>query len=153
MFQEDGNKIEAGNKRFIICNRNFYPGIKITYRNFSTSPGDYRYLDGMIVKDSLLSYPVLMAHMHFFLTKVEGNKMKGIYLSGNHWKEKWVAERNEKIELPDPDSLTFLKSGYDKINFSFPDLTAILFILSDKKFQNKVMVYSKSWVHGVLIDG
>ncbi|HKR06755.1 MAG TPA: TlpA disulfide reductase family protein [Bacteroidia bacterium] len=107
---------------------------------FLTTTGDYRYLDGMIIKDSLYLSCFDGAHAFLFKTKVEGNKMEGIYFSGNHWKENWVAERNENIELPNPDSLTFLKSGYDKINFSFPGLDSNMIQLSDKKFQNKVVV-------------
>jgi thiol-disulfide isomerase/thioredoxin len=107
---------------------------------FLTTTGDYRYLDGMLVKDSLFLSCFDGAHAYLFKAKVEGNKMKGIYLSGNHWKEEWIAERNEKIELPNPDSLTFLKNGYDKINFSFPDLDSVIVHFTDKKFQNKVVV-------------
>src|SRR6185436_1561386 len=107
---------------------------------FLTTTGDYRFLDGMIVKDSLYLSCFDGAHAFLFKTKVEGSKMKGIYLSGNHWQEDWVAERNEKIELPNPDSLTFLKSGFDKIKFSFPDTDSNFVALSDKKFQNKVIV-------------
>jgi thiol-disulfide isomerase/thioredoxin len=76
----------------------------------------------------------------YFKTKVGRNKMKGIYLSGNHWKEDWVAEKNDTVELPDPDSLTFLKSEYDKFNFSFPDLDSVVVRFTDKKFQKKVVV-------------
>jgi thiol-disulfide isomerase/thioredoxin len=107
---------------------------------FLTTTGDYRYLDGMIVKDSLYLSCFDGAHAYLFKAKMEGTKMKGIYLSGNHWKEEWIAERNEKIELPNPDSLTFLKTGYDKVNFSFPDLDSNMIQLSDKKFQNKVIL-------------
>ena len=107
---------------------------------FLTTTGDYRYLDGMIVKDSLYLSCFDGAHAYLFKAKADGTKMKGIYLSGNHWKEDWVAERNEKIELPNPDSLTFLKTGYDKVNFSFPDLDSNIIRLTDKKFQNKVIV-------------
>ena len=107
---------------------------------FLTTTGDYRYLDGMLKNDSMYLSCFDGAHAYLFKAKVEGNKMKGIYLSGNHWKENWIAERNEKIELPNPDSLTFLKSGYDKINFSFPDLDSNIVQLTDRKFQNKVVI-------------
>ena len=107
---------------------------------FLTTTGDYRYLDGMIVKDSLYLSCFDGAHAFLFKAKIADNKISGMYFSGNHWKENWIAVRNEKTELPDPDSLTFLKSGYDKINFAFPDLDSTIVTLSDKKFQNKVLV-------------
>lgn len=107
---------------------------------FLTSTGDYRYLEGMMIKDSLFLSCFDGAHAYLFKAKVEGNKMKGLYLAGNHWKENWEAERNEEIGLPDPDSLTFLKNGYDKMDFSFPDCDSNFVKLSDKNFQDKVVV-------------
>src|SRR5690606_29069936 len=37
-------------------------------------------------------------------------------------------------------SLTYLKDGYDKISFSFPDLNKKIVNLSDDRFKNKVVV-------------
>jgi hypothetical protein len=34
----------------------------------------------------------------------------------------WAGKKNENAKLPDAESLTYLKEGYDKIEFSFPDV-------------------------------
>ena len=47
---------------------------------------------------------------------------------------------NEYFELPDEDQLTFLKEGYDKVSFSFPDASGNLISLEDTRFKNKVVL-------------
>lgn len=107
---------------------------------FLTTTGDYRYLEGLAEGDSLFLSCFDGAHAYLFKAKMENKKIKGLYLSGNYGKENWIAERNEKIELPDAASLTFLKKEYDKVFFSFPDLDSTVISLSDEKFKNKVIV-------------
>ena len=66
--------------------------------------------------------------------------LDGHFYSGKHWHDTWKAIRNERAALPDPDSLTFLKKGFDKIAFTFPDTDSNMVSLSDKKFEGKVVV-------------
>ena len=42
--------------------------------------------------------------------------------------------------MPDPESLTFLKEGYDKIDFTFPDVSGNPVKPSDDKFKDKVLI-------------
>lgn len=107
---------------------------------FLTSTGDYRYLQGIAENDSLFLSCFDGSHAYLFKAAVKKNSMNGIFLSGNHWKENFRAEINEGIELPDPDSVTFLKPGITDFNFSFPDLDSSMVSLTDSKFQNKVVV-------------
>lgn len=110
---------------------------------FLTTTGDYRYLQGVTEGDSLFLSCFDGSHAFLFKTKISGENnelMNGVFLSGNHWKENWVAKRNDNIELPNPDSLTFLKPGYTTFNFSFADFDSALVSLTDKKFINKVKV-------------
>jgi thiol-disulfide isomerase/thioredoxin len=51
-----------------------------------------------------------------------------------------AAKRNDNAELPNPDSLTFLKPGFKKLEFAFPDADSNMVSLSDKKFKKKVVV-------------
>ena len=66
--------------------------------------------------------------------------MEGTFYSGNHWKEPFTARKNENYELPRADSLTFLKEGYEKLAFSFPDTEGNMVSLEDERFQNKVVI-------------
>lgn len=114
-------------------------GTKIT-GTFRTTTGDYRYLDGAIEGDSLKLSTFDGAHAFLFEAKVTDSVMNGIFYSGNHWKEPFTAKRNETYELPDASSLTFLKEGYDKFAFSFPDTNGDMVSLEDPEFQDKVVI-------------
>ena len=108
-----------------------------TYR---TTTGDYRYLDGVMSGDSLKVSAFDGAHAFVFIAKVTDSTMSGAFYSGNHSKEVFEAKRNEVFELPSADSLTFLKEGFDKLAFSFPDATGSMVSLDDDKFKNKVVL-------------
>jgi len=108
---------------------------------FITETGDYRYLDGIAVNDSI--YLSCFDGAHAFLFKAaldENQQLNGQFWSGSHWNESWTATANPDFELRNPDSLTFLKEGYDKFEFSFPNLDGEQVSLSDEKYKNKVVV-------------
>lgn len=107
---------------------------------FRTTTGDYRYLEGVMDKDSLKISAFDGAHAFLFQAKVTNSSMNGTFYSGNHFKEPFVAVKNENYELPSPDSLTFIKEGYDRFDFSFPNLDGEEIALSDPAFQNKVVI-------------
>lgn len=107
---------------------------------FRTTTGDYRYLDGILDGDSLKLSAFDGAHAFLFNAKVTDSTMNGVFYSGNHFKEPFVATRNDAFELPDPDSLTFLNEGYEKLAFTFPDVKGNMISLSDEKYQGKVVV-------------
>lgn len=107
---------------------------------FRTTTGDYRFLEGVMDKDSLKVSAFDGAHAFLFQAKVTDSTMYGIFYSGNHFKEPFMAVRNENYELPSPDSLTFIKEGYDKFDFSFPNLAGETVSLSDPTFKDKVVI-------------
>jgi len=107
---------------------------------FRTTTGDYRYLDGVVIGDSLKVSAFDGAHAFLFTAKITDATLNGIFYSGNHFKEPFVARRNEAFELPNADSLTFLKKGYDKLAFSFPDGDGNMISLEDERFKDKVIL-------------
>lgn len=52
----------------------------------------------------------------------------------------WSAKRDASAELADATKLTYLKDGYDRFEFTFPDLDGNMVSLDDEKFRNKVVV-------------
>jgi len=52
----------------------------------------------------------------------------------------WTATADANAKLPDAYSLTYLKAGYKKIAFSFPDINGKKVSLSDLRFKNKVVI-------------
>ena len=119
IFEQNGTKVEG---------------------TFRTETGDYRFLEGVIDGDTLKLSTFDGSHAFLFTALVTDTTMVGTFYSGNHWKELFVAKRNETFELADADSLTYLKEGYDKLAFSFPDTEGKLVSLEDERFKNKVVV-------------
>ena len=108
---------------------------------FLTETGDYRFLEGVAEGDSLKLSCFDGDHVFLFLAeKNEEGKLSGTFYSGTHWVEPFVGELNEEFELRNPDELTYLKQGYEKMAFSFPDLDGDMVSLEDPVFQDKVVV-------------
>jgi len=115
-------------------------GHKVT-GTFRTTTGDYRYLDGSVENDTLRLSTFDGAHAFLFEAKVQGDTLlDGMFYSGNHWKESFTARKNEAYELPRADSLTFLREGYEKLEFTFPDTNGKEVSLDDERFKNKVVI-------------
>ncbi|HEY5692412.1 MAG TPA: TlpA disulfide reductase family protein [Cyclobacteriaceae bacterium] len=108
---------------------------------FLTPIGDYRYLQGNIVDDELLLSTFDGNHAFVFRAhKVDDRSLIGDFWSGKDRHETWVGTMNKNARLPDAESLTFLKKGYEKIEFSFPDLTGKLVSPTDERFKGKVLI-------------
>lgn len=109
---------------------------------FLTETGDYRYLEGDIYEAATFRLSCFDgAHAFLFSGNfVNADSISGDFYSGSHWHEKWVAHRNDNFELKNPDSLTFMKPGFKKMDFKFKNLEGKKVLLSDKKFKNKVVI-------------
>jgi len=70
----------------------------------------------------------------------EGTLENGSFCGGPSWKGEWRAVRNDTVNLPDPTILTFLKPGYEKLEFTFPDLNGKPVSLSDSKYIGKPVI-------------
>ncbi len=114
-------------------------GDKVT-GTFRTTTGDYRFLEGRMDGDSLRLSAFDGAHAFLFTAKVTDSTYNGAFYSGNHSKEIFEGKRNEAFELPDEDSLTFIKEGYDAFEFSFPDADGKIISLKDDQFKDKVVL-------------
>ncbi|MBE9489412.1 MAG: TlpA family protein disulfide reductase [Bacteroidetes bacterium] len=107
---------------------------------FQTTTGDYRYLEGIVNGNEIKLSTFDGAHAFLFTATITDSIMKGVFYSGDHWKEPFFAKRNDNYELPSVNELTFLNEGYDKISFSFPDTQGRLVSLDDDRFNNKVVL-------------
>jgi len=107
---------------------------------FLTETGDYRFLEGNVDGNELKLSCFDGSHAFLFKAKLDGEQLQGYFWSGSHWKEPWVGVKEEGFRLTDPDSLTFLKEGYDKLSFSFPDLNGKMVSLDDPKYQGKAVI-------------
>lgn len=114
-----------------------YGRLKGTIR---TTTGDYRYLDGVTSHNQISLSTFDGAHAFLFKGNIRDSILNGTFYSGNHYKATFTAKRNEKFELPDEDSLTFLKEGYEKVTFAFPDENGNIVSLEDEQFKDKVVL-------------
>ncbi|GAB2525265.1 peroxiredoxin family protein [Spirosoma aerophilum] len=109
---------------------------------FLTPTGDYRYLDGNVVGDSLFLSCFDGSHVYLFKAGYEPATKT---LRGGHWAsvtgyEAWAARFDPKAELPDPAKLTYLKPGAKTLNFSFPEPDGKIVSITDPRFKNKVTI-------------
>ncbi|MDP2415539.1 TlpA disulfide reductase family protein [Daejeonella sp.] len=116
---------------------------------FLTSTGDYRFLEGTVSDDNIYLSCFDGSHAFLFTGKILDNNtiVDGNFYSGLSSVQTWTAKRDEKAILPDAYSITALKDGFDKIDFSFPDLNRKNVSLSDSKFKNKIVLvqFFGSW--------
>ncbi|PAW92500.1 redoxin [Mucilaginibacter sp. MD40] len=130
-----------GNSRDTTVGEFKQSGQKVT-GTFLTTTGDYRFLEGTVSGDSLYLSCFDGGHAFLFTAKVEDNNTlsDGKFFSGLTGKDVWTAKRDENAKLPDAYSLTALKPGYKKLDFTFKDLDGKPVSLSDNRFKNKVII-------------
>ena len=118
----------------------FQQEIRRLVGTFLTETGDYRFLQGAVDGDSLKLSAFDGSHAFLFLADLSSDTLHGVFYSGNHWKEPWIAIRNPKASLRSPDSLTFLNPGYESLAFTFPNLAGEEISLSDRRYQGKAII-------------
>ena len=118
----------------------FYQNGNIVTGTIRTTTGDYRYLEGVVDGTELKLSTFDGAHAFLFTAKVSDSTLSGAFYSGNHSIENFTAKRNDAYELPDANSLTYLKEGYEKFDFSFPDDSGRMISLTDEAFKDKVVL-------------
>jgi thiol-disulfide isomerase/thioredoxin len=110
---------------------------------FLTATGDYRYLAGTVQADSVYLSCFDGTHVYLFKAKFDnsGNTLTGGFWSGTDGYETWTANRDANASLPDANSLTYLKKGYDQLAFTFPNVeNGKPLSLSDDRYKGKVVV-------------
>jgi peroxiredoxin len=124
-----------------------YPSVGMIHQDgnqltgsFLTPTGDYRYLEGNVVDGKLKLSTFDGNHAYLFIGSFQGDSLKGDYYAGKSSHETFSGIRNENAKMPDAEALTMLKPGYDKLEFSFPDLNGNNVSLSDERFKNKVVI-------------
>ena len=134
--------------QFAVDTEDQYPAIgefvqkgnKLT-GTFITETGDYRYLEGTVQANK--AYLSCFDGTHLFLIEAkiqEDGSLIGSFSSGNHYKNIWHAMRNEEASLTDPNALTFIEDGSDRIAFNFQNEKGENVSLNDERYQNKVVL-------------
>jgi peroxiredoxin len=115
-------------------------GNKITGVIMSTV-GDSRELEGTVQGDEFTLSGFTGPSPYLVKGKINSKKeIVGEIGLGIYRNQKFSGVRENKTELPDPYKLTYLKPGYTKLDFTFPNLDGKLVSLSDEKYKGKVNV-------------
>jgi thiol-disulfide isomerase/thioredoxin len=116
-------------------------GSKLT-GTFLTTTGDDRYLEGTVAGNKLYLSTFDGGHAFVFTANIKDARtlIDGKYYAGYSGLDTWTAVKNANAKLPDAYSLTYLKPGYKKIDFTFPDLTGKKVSLNDPQFKGKVVI-------------
>ncbi|AZQ44227.1 TlpA family protein disulfide reductase [Nonlabens ponticola] len=130
---------EAAQDRYIAKGVFNQTGSKVT-GTFETTTGDYRYLEGTATADSLFLSTFDGAHAFLFKAAINDDEMSGIFYSGNHWQEPFIGKVNADYQLPSATDLTYLKEGFDRFEFEFPNKDGQMVSLNDPMFNDKVVI-------------
>ena len=116
-------------------------GSKLTGTFLSTT-GDYRYLEGIVSGNKLYLSCFDGGHAYLFTATIsDANTLTaGKFYAGLSGLQDWAAVKDANAKLPDAYSLTALKPGYKKIDFSFRDINGNKVSLTDSRFKNKVVI-------------
>lgn len=109
--------------------------------SFLTPTGDYRFLNGEVQGDSLFLSTFDGSNAMLFKAAIQADgSLNGALWSGVKAYKTWTAKKDEHAKLPDATKLTFLKPGFDKVDFKFPDSDGKMVSLSDPTFKDKVVI-------------
>ena len=115
------------------------PGSNQVTGTFLTETGDYRFLAGSCVNDSLFLSCFDGSHAFLFKASLKSDTLIGTFNSGKHWKSDWVGFKNESFELTSPEELTYLKEN-TSINFTLNSLDKSPFVYPSEKYKNNVVI-------------
>ncbi|TLU97949.1 peroxiredoxin family protein [Dyadobacter luticola] len=109
--------------------------------SFLTTTGDYRFLTGSVNGDSLFLSTFDGSNAKLFKAAIQDNNvLKGALWSGVKAYKTWEAKLDPNAALPDAAKLTFLKPGFETVDFTFPDSDGKMWSLKDPKFQGKAVI-------------
>ena len=116
---------------------------------FRTETGDYRFLEGTIQNKKMYLSCFDGSHAFLFEGKLsaDNSEINGVFKSGKHYIAYWEASKDEAYTLKNPNTLTYLKEGYDKLEFSFKDTEGNTISLADERYMDtpKVIQIFGTW--------
>lgn len=115
-------------------------GTDIIYGTFLTETGDYRFLEGIEKEGKIYLSAFDGSHAFLFTGEIYGVAMRGQFYSGMHWKELWMATKNEFATLKDAEELTSIKNPELPFELSLRALSGGTVSLQDAAYKNKPVI-------------
>ncbi len=107
-----------------------------------TNAGDLRFLEGTPTADGFQFSAFAGLSPYLIKGTFEGNdSFTGEFYTARGV-TKLLGKRNAEAKLADPYSLAYMKKGFDRLDFTFPDIEGNKVSLSDPKFKDKVVIVS-----------
>jgi len=113
-----------------------------------TRVGDYRFLAGEIRGSELYLSTFDGNGSQLWRARLDSDGMlDGFFDTVTYGEASWSARRNPAASLDDPTTLTYLKTGVNRFDFSFPDFSGNTVSLSDPRYAGKVVlvIIAGSW--------
>ncbi|MFT4662464.1 MAG: thiol-disulfide isomerase/thioredoxin [Ulvibacter sp.] len=108
---------------------------------FLTETGDYRFLDGNIINDSLKLSCFDGAHLFLFKARVQGDSLTGgKFHSGNHYLGLWNGVANNDYELRDPNDITNIINNKSWRDVKVRSVDNKELALGEMNLENKVSI-------------
>lgn len=107
---------------------------------FMKTTGDYRFLEGVVHKDSMFLSGFDGVFVHLFKARINGDTVAGMFYSGSAPGRTWIAVPDEHAVLPDAESITTISDPMSMGTFRFPDADSSLVSLLDPEYRGKVVV-------------
>ena len=106
---------------------------------FITETGDYRFLEGTIQDKKMYLSCFDGSHAFLFEAKLneDNTELRGRFKSGKHYTAFWEATKDPDFRLKDANTLTYLKPGFDKVDFSFKDTKGNMVSLNDDQYKGR----------------
>ncbi len=127
-------------------------GSNRVHGTFLTTTGDYRFLDGVVLKEEGTTASGAGgeemrlscfdgAHAFLFRGKLnESGNIEGKFWSSNTWQESWIARKDEAAKLPDAFGQTSVADKSKLQQLRFPDLDGNLKSLEDPQFAGEARI-------------
>ena len=81
------------------------------------------------------------SHAFLFTADISGDSLlNGTFTSGIHYSATWKAKADSTFSLRNPEKLTYLKPGYDKIDFKLPNENGDTVTWEDLNLDGKVVI-------------
>lgn len=107
---------------------------------FLTETGDYRFLEGYWDGSELRLSGFDGTHAYLFVAHGSDDSLYGTHFSGLTYAMPWKAIPNVDIELRNPHELTFLKEGYETIEFNLPTLHGENIVFDGAKAEHPTLI-------------
>ncbi|MET0463659.1 MAG: TlpA disulfide reductase family protein [Chitinophagaceae bacterium] len=107
---------------------------------FLSITGDSRYLDGIVDGNKFYLSSFIGSGVSYYQgTFNSDGTLTGEQVTARSARQ-FTGRENDEAKLPDLYSLTYLKQGYSRFDFSFPDINGKKISLSDEKYKGKAVI-------------